>query len=255
MKDLVVGVAHEINTPLSTAIMANSTCPSLLKDLHIAIKDNNKPSMCKLLKSAQQTITILDNSLNTTASLITEFKRLSTIEVEAIPAKKVCLDEWLSNIIKTIYCYEPQLKALNITLKTPSPSPTIVVHSEVLEQIIKEMLVNAFLHTQTKQNICVTISIKITYKELQVFIEDNGSGIEKQLQEKIFNPFITTGRAIGRKGLGLNVVTNLVTFLLKGKLSYFDSSLGGAGFSIISPLHSPNKQSPDDQLESNSKTA
>ncbi|MCP4325802.1 MAG: HAMP domain-containing histidine kinase [Alteromonadales bacterium] len=255
MKDLVVGVAHEINTPLGIAIMANSTYPSLFKKLHIAIRDNDKLSTHKLLKSAQQTIDILDDSLNTTASLITEFKRLSTIEVEAIPAKSVCLDEWLTSVINTIYCYEPQLKELNITLKTPSPSPTIMVHSEVLAQIIKEMLLNAFLHANKTENICVTISISITHNELQIFIEDNGIGIEQQLQEKIFNPFITTGRAIGRKGLGLNVVANLVTFLLKGKLSYFDSALGGAGFLIINPLHSPNKESPVNQLKGNSKTA
>lgn len=239
MKDLVVGVAHEINTPLGTAILASSNYPLVLQNLSSAIEKNDKKSIQNLMQSAQQTFTILNNSLQTTASLITEFKRLSTIEVESIPAENVCLENWLSNVVKLIKGYEPDLNILNIELKTPIPSPLIKLHSEVLSQIIKELLFNAFLHANKKDEVCVRITLSVTKNDLKMVVEDNGCGIDPQLQNKIFNPFITTGRAIGRKGLGLNVVTNLVTFLLKGKLHYFDSHLGGAGFLISCPISLP----------------
>ena len=241
IKDLVVGVAHEINTPLGIAILANSNYPLLLNGIRTAIQENNKQLMQEFLNSAQDTVEILANSLQATASLITEFKRLSTIEIETIPAKSVCLGNWLNNVIENIYSFDPQLKNLHLKLRMPSPSPTIMLHCEVLSQIIKELLFNAFLHASGSKVITVTITMRIENSELHIVIEDNGSGITPQLQEKIFNPFITTGRAMGRKGLGLNVVANLVTFLLKGKLRYFDSDLGGAGFSIISPISLTNK--------------
>lgn len=241
----MVGVAHEINTPLGTAILANSSCPSLFNSLQVAIKKNDKPSIQSIIQSVQQTFSILDTSLQKTASLITEFKRLSTIEVESIPAERVQLDSWLQNVVNTIYGYEPQLQALSLNIKTPSPSPIIMLHSEVLLQVIKELLFNAFLHSNKKDIVSINLTLEILEDKLHLIIEDNGSGIEASMQKKIFNPFITTGRAIGRKGLGLNVITNLVTFLLKGKISYFDSSLGGAGFLITSPLQTQNNQLKD----------
>ncbi|WP_022942778.1 ATP-binding protein [Psychromonas hadalis] len=67
----------------------------------------------------------------------------------------------------------------------------------------------------------------------------NGQGITKKMQKRMFTPFVTTLRASGRKGLGLNVAVNLVHFLLKGNLTYFDSALGGAGFLISCPIPLP----------------
>lgn len=236
IKDLVVGVAHEINTPLGTAIMANSNYPSLLKQMKIACQGNDKESVQELLEATEQTTNILTKSLDTTASLITEFKRLSTIEIESIPAKEVILAPWLKELTQVVCGYEPSLQELNLKLEVDNPQQTVTLHSEVLLQVMKELLFNAYLHTQQTEKRLILIKLKVEGGELYLSIEDNGPGIEQQLQHKIFNPFITTGRAMGRKGLGLNVASNLVTFLLKGKLSYFDSGLGGAGFLIRSPV-------------------
>lgn len=256
MKDLVVGVAHEINTPLGNAIMANSNYPSLLKRMNRACLEGDKESILELLDVTQQTTTLLGESLNTTSSLITEFKRLSTIEIESIPAKKVILKPWLQEITRIVCGYEPELQHLNIKLQVENPKESITLHSEVLLQIMKELLFNAYLHSQKSENRLVIISLKVERKELHLSIEDDGPGIELQLQNKIFNPFITTGRSMGRKGLGLNVAANLVTFLLKGKLSYFDSTLGGAGFLIKCPVNGnafSNEKSQNKQ-EANSVT-
>ena len=241
MKDLIVGIAHEINTPLGTAILASSHSPSLLQDLYSAIKDNDEKEIKNVMSLVLQSVNIVNSSLQTTASLMTEFKRLSTIEVESIPAEEVCLESWLNKVINLIYSFEPDLKNLNINLNVPSPSPIMLIQSEVLSLIIKELLFNAFLHAKRTKAVEATISLNVVNNTLQLTIEDNGLGITPAMQEKIFNPFITTGRAIGRKGLGLNVVMNLVTFLLKGKLQYFDSDLGGAGFLITSPIQTIKK--------------
>lgn len=232
VKDLVVGVAHEINTPLGTAIMANSNYPSILKGISLAVEENDKKSIQSLLVDAEKTIQILDN----TSSIITEFKRLSTIEIESIPAQKVILAPWLKGVIRTIRCFEPALQELDIKLNIDHPETTIFVHDEVLSQVIKELLLNALLHGDQRGIKSIVISLKVKNEQLQLSIEDNGSRVALNMQHKIFNPFITTARALGRKGLGLNMVTNLVIFLLKGKLSYFDSDLGGAGFSISCPI-------------------
>ena len=62
-------------------------------------------------------------------------------------------------------------------------------------------------------------------------IEDSGPGVPPHLREKIFEPFFTTKPAGIGTGLGLSVAH---TYVMEhhGRISYEQSSLGGACFSV-----------------------
>ena len=64
-------------------------------------------------------------------------------------------------------------------------------------------------------------------------IEDNGTGITKNIGDKIFEPKFTT-KSKGM-GLGLSIIKNLVTNY-KGKIS-FNSKKGETIFKIELPIH------------------
>ena len=65
---------------------------------------------------------------------------------------------------------------------------------------------------------------------------DDGKGISPENIEKIFDPFFTTKRGKGGTGLGLHIIYNTVTQILKGSISC-ESTLGqGARFSIRLPI-------------------
>ncbi|MBM9605872.1 two-component system sensor histidine kinase NtrB [Desulfopila inferna] len=69
---------------------------------------------------------------------------------------------------------------------------------------------------------------------LVISVEDNGPGIDKEMYEKIFEPFYTN-RADGT-GLGLTIVQQIVEGH-KGSISISRSSLGGAKFTVTLPLY------------------
>jgi signal transduction histidine kinase len=61
---------------------------------------------------------------------------------------------------------------------------------------------------------------------------DNGIGMDEDSIKQVFDPFFTTRRGQGGTGLGMNIVYNLVTMKLNGRITC-DSLLGeGTSFFI-----------------------
>ncbi|PKF61641.1 hypothetical protein CW745_09965 [Psychromonas sp. psych-6C06] len=236
MNDLVVGVAHEVNTPLGCAITASSYLPHVFNEMQSALNNQQTEKFPQLVENAKDAAHLLHGNLESTASLISEFKRLSMLDVEAIPAKKVGLEDWLNNILLSVRTYEVDIKKLNIHTKIETNVDDVIIQSDIFVQIFQELLLNAYLHNPQRDKNKILIKLSIEEQQLLIYIEDNGSGIDKQMQQRIFNPFVTTLRTQGRRGLGLNVAFNLIHFLLKGSLTYFDSQQGGAGFLIRCPI-------------------
>jgi signal transduction histidine kinase len=239
MNDLVIGIAHEVNTPLGCAITASSHLLYVIEEIENTISENKNSLQTNLIENAKDSATLLQRNLDNTASLISEFKRLSTLDIESIPEEKINLKQWLNNILMCVSTYEINIKKLNIYTNVDNDIKDIIVQSDIFVQIFQELLLNSYLHSNISEDSRISITIKIHKLQLMIYIEDNGQGVSEDIKKRIFNPFMTTLRASGRKGLGLNIIFNLVHFLLKGSLTYFDSKLGGAGFLISCPITLP----------------
>jgi signal transduction histidine kinase len=239
MNDLVIGIAHEVNTPLGCAITASSHFLYVIEEIEKTMSDSQNSLLTNLISNAKDAGVLLQRNLDNTASLISEFKRLSTLDVESIPDEKIDLQKWLNNILLCVSTYEVNTKSLNIYTNIDTDISEVIIPSDVFVQIFQELLLNSYLHSNCIEKNRVRVTLKIERQQLLIYIEDNGQGVPENIKKRIFNPFMTTLRSSGRKGLGLNVVFNLVHFLLRGKLSYFDSQLGGAGFLISCPITLP----------------
>ena len=80
------------------------------------------------------------------------------------------------------------------------------------------------------------INVKSEENLLSIMYTDDGMGISKQNKAKIFDPFYTTNRFKGGKGLGLNIIYNIVTSNLKGNIECACDEVVGAKFIITLPL-------------------
>lgn len=251
MKDLVVGIAHELKHPLKIANKQTKILPGLLNEISDYIASNNQEKVTEVLQQGKELSETLQSSITDMHSLGNEFERLSSIKIDSIPAEEVVLSEWLDHMLLMTSRLEPNINNLNIEIKFNTQLKSVILHSEVLIQIFKELLLNAYLHAEQGKKGKVLINLNIVSGSLYATIEDNGPGIDPTLQEKVFNPFITTSEETGHKGLGLNVAFNLVYFLLKGNLSYFESKLGGAGFLVKCPIQLGSKslQEQEDKLK------
>ena len=68
---------------------------------------------------------------------------------------------------------------------------------------------------------CVDNKINLNYG-------DNGRGVAENIKKKIFEPFFTTKRAEGHKGLGLQIITNIVTIRLGGEIDFHSEENNGS---------------------------
>jgi len=117
--------------------------------------------------------------------------------------------------------------------------PTFVkVHSELFKQVIFNLVQNAAQACQMKGLVQIDINTKMT--KVTISVSDNGPGIPEHIRDKIFEPsFSTKGLGEGT-GLGLALVQRSIE-AWSGTISYEQSNLGGAKFTIELPIAFPNK--------------
>ena len=68
---------------------------------------------------------------------------------------------------------------------------------------------------------------------------DDGTGIARELRDRVFEPFFTTRQGKGGTGLGLHVVYNIVTNVLGGAITLRSATGEGVTFVIDLPLVAP----------------
>ena len=71
---------------------------------------------------------------------------------------------------------------------------------------------------------------------VDITVKDDGQGIPAAHLEKVFDPFFTTKLGKGGSGLGLNIVYNLVTTSLGGRIQVSSVPGQGACFTLSLPL-------------------
>jgi signal transduction histidine kinase len=83
----------------------------------------------------------------------------------------------------------------------------------------------------------ITISTSVIDSQwVQIAIADNGVGIPKDIQQRIFNPFFTT-KPVGKgTGMGMSISYQIVTEKHGGKLECFSTPGEGTEFVIQIPI-------------------
>ena len=136
------------------------------------------------------------------------------------------LFERIHNLMKN----EFKEKNINFTRSVTPENLTLHADSELIEQVIINLLMNAESATKDKKN--PEISIK-SYSDIRgkvvIRIEDNGPGISSEIQDKIFIPFYTTKK--DGSGIGLSLSRQIMRSHL-GSITVGSSEAGGAAFTL-----------------------
>ena len=105
----------------------------------------------------------------------------------------------------------------------------------------------------------MAITARSNGDQVQINFADDGKGIPQENLPKIFDPFFTTRRGSGGSGLGLNIVFNMVTRKLRGRITCSSVQGEGTVFKVEIPLAidanlDKAKESPDDFMQSYKRT-
>ncbi|MDC3413146.1 sensor histidine kinase [Terrihalobacillus insolitus] len=169
--------------------------------------------------------------------MVAEITRLKKIINEMILLAKLDSDEGIYHetkvdsrdiIIKTIDRALPLANERNISITYDVDQVTLRADEEKLLQAMLNITLNAIRHASAKVNIVVThLNSNVT-----ILIEDDGTGIEKDLMPKLFHRFVK-GEG-GETGLGL-AISRAIVERSSGSIHVGQSELGGAKFIIILP--------------------
>jgi len=128
------------------------------------------------------------------------------------------------------------IQKLSLTLEAPPVLPLIRADEGRLEQVILNLLTNAFKFTP--QGGTVTIRAKEEESDLLVEIQDTGHGIDKDNQQKIFEAYYRVESSTRRpEGLGLGLALCKTIVEAHGGQIWVESEVGkGSTFSFSIPL-------------------
>ena len=233
---LVAGVAHEINTPVGTSITAASTLKDETQSFNNAVASGKlkRSSLNNYLEVAEVTTSLILNNLNRASDLIQSFKQVA-VDSSNLEKRYFAIKPYIDEILSSL---APKFKhtGLNLTVEGDN-NIKLDTYPGALAQIITNLVMNSLNHAYQPGE-KGQLRFQITQQQDTVCIEysDDGRGIPPENLSKIFEPFFTTARSQGGTGLGLNIVYNIVTQKLQGKIDVKSQVNLGTIFIISLPL-------------------
>jgi len=233
---LVSGIAHEINTPLGVSVLATSYMHSIneknkkkIADQTLTLSELNE--YARIMAETQQ---ILDTNLNRAVILVKSFKSIA-VNQHIEEKTKFNVREYIDMILISLkHVYKG--KGHEFVVTCPE-NLEIFTYSGAISQIFTNLIMNSITHAfQENEKGLMEIDVSMQNQMVRILYQDNGCGMSESTLEKIYEPFYTTNRGNGSSGLGMNVVYNIVTGNLDGKICC-SSTLGfGTQFSIEFPI-------------------
>jgi PAS domain S-box-containing protein len=214
--ELVSGVAHELNNPLTSIIGFSQL-----------IKDGQAGN------DIEEDLNIVYSEAQRAAAIV---KNLLTFARKHAPVKQAGQINNVINEVIKIRAYEQKVN--NITLKTEFGEnlPEVMLDYFQMQQVFMNIIVNAENAMLTAHNRgTLTIRTQCIGDTIKIVVSDDGPGIEKKNLDRIFTPFFTT-KDIGKgTGLGLSICHGIIKE--HGGNIYVESEPGkGASFIIELPV-------------------
>jgi PAS domain S-box-containing protein len=237
---IVAGVAHELNTPIGNSLLSATTLVHQTQKLQTQIDTGLRRSyLDAYMSNAQDAVTILLRNLQRAAELIGSFKQVA---VDQTSSQRRSFD--LKSVVdEVLLSYRAMLRAAHIEATVDVPDGIrLDSYPGPLGQVIGNLLTNAAIHGYQGASAGGAVSVvaqRLDDQRVVLTVSDAGQGIAGEDLGRIFDPFFTTRLGQGGSGLGLNIVHNIVTGPLGGRIEVQSEPGCGTRFSITLPLQAP----------------
>jgi len=253
---LVAGIAHEINNPISFIYGNLKYTSQYIKDL-VAIIQVYQQEVPHPTNKIQQIIEEVDLNfvMNDVQSLVDAMNR----GVDRIRGVVLSLQNFSRSDeaqLKQVDIHEGidnTLVMLQHRLVTNKSRPTIEIHKDYRSSVVTcypSQLNQVFMHLlnnaidalegerQAESHPQIRISTEMTANNtVKVCVADNGKGITEQVISRVFDPFFTTKPVGQGTGLGLSISYQIIVQKHQGKLTCHSIPSQGSEFIIEIPLH------------------
>lgn len=214
----VYSTSHDLKAPLS----------SILGLINVAEMSNDPQEFSDILGKMRKRV----GALNGFIAEIIDYSRNTRLDVESSPIE---LKDLILEVIDSLKYYEDSQRiTINIEL-----DDDLVINSDRgrLKIILNNLIANAIkYHNKNQDNPFIKIQWEFKDGLGVIKIVDNGTGIEADLQDKVFNMFFRASESSEGSGLGLYIAKEM-TEKIAGQLSF--ESVTGEGTSFF--VHIPYK--------------
>jgi two-component system, NtrC family, C4-dicarboxylate transport sensor histidine kinase DctB len=210
------GLAHEINQPLAALQTYIASTRLLIDRGKLDVARGNFDTMADIVGRVSE--------------LTNQLKRLARRKDEDFVELDLAVQ-----VRRTLTLLKFRFADLGITAVDRLEDGVFVYGSGTqIDQVVLNLLNNAVDAVRNVEDPTIEVAIEIGEGVCALTISDNGAGIDPAERTRLFEPFHTTKAAGEGLGLGLATANRIVTDH-HGRLSYFPSLLGGAGFRIELP--------------------
>jgi signal transduction histidine kinase len=226
--DVLATLGHELRTPLATL----RATLELLADLPPVGADAER----------RELLPRLERSVGWLERLVDNLTTVALVQSGNLPLRRrpLALDEALSAAVGLL---QPLLerRGQRVIVRCPAPTPWVSADPTWIGQVLVNLLANASAYSPPGAEIALTVSVAPGCVEIRV--RDQGPGIPRCEQGRIFRPY-ARGR-VGREargsglGLGLHIVRTLVE-LHDGTVGVRSVPGQGAAFWFRLPTTSPS---------------
>ncbi|MCV2883331.1 HAMP domain-containing histidine kinase [Aestuariibacter sp. AA17] len=230
---MVAGIAHELNTPIGSAMMSVSTLQDRYDSLAERLKKGvTKSALDDFLSLSEDALDSTMRNLYKSADMIQSFKRLA-LDRTSMTLEDIHIHTIINDLIVMMYPHF-ELNSVKIAIQCDEAT-TLKTYPGILSQILQNLVENALHHAfPDGQKGKLQIAAKKERGLVHITVSDDGVGISQDIKENIFDPFVTTKRGEGNTGLGMHLVHQWTTQILKGRI-YVEPMIQGARFVLILP--------------------
>jgi len=221
-QEFVSNVSHELKTPL--------TSMKVLADSLIGQEDIPVELYREFMSDIGDEIDRENKIINDLLSLVKMDKSAGNINIASVQ-----INELLERIMKRL---RPIAQKQNVELVMESFRPVVAEVDEVkLTLALTNLIENAIKYNNPEG--WVHVSLNADHQNFFVTVEDNGIGIPKEAQDRIFERFYRVdkshSREIGGTGLGLAIARNAI-IMHRGAIKVHSMEGEGTTFTVRIPL-------------------
>lgn len=231
MGELLAGVAHELNNPLSI-VVGHSL---MLRE------DCTEPDVVRQVEK-------ISHAAERCAKIVKTF--LTMARQQPVKMHHVSINEIIQTAADVAGYGDPG-EGVSIDCQLSADLPEIYADPDQITQVIINLLLNAehALHSSGKgERIIVSTRATEDRKGVEILVEDDGPGIPENLRGRVFEPFFTTKDVGEGTGIGLALCHRIIQ-THNGRISLTTGPMGGSVFKIFLPQAMATPDHPKEQAQ------